>query len=247
MVFKGRILFRVQRGILHKRYTGTQPTHQTLAPGDTWPLASAVAVFVPVGFPPVPGPIFPLLILDGSPLGHDCFFHPAPDPDSCTKSSTHVPEMVPVDMVQVEEDEASHPPVQASTSSFPGKVVTGPSNLLPPGDFRAYQGLERVTTNLGLEVEELKESAHSLVDFLAVAASPRAAPPVNEAVSVPVRAQWQILSSLPPNSKRAGKKVLSQPVGLCTCTYMHAHTLVSLVVSAANERERWPVECYLQK
>lgn len=59
---------------------------------------------------------------------------------------------------------------------------------------------------MGLEAEELKESSYSLIDFLAAAAQPKVALPINESVMGPVRALWQSPSSLSPTLKMAEKK-----------------------------------------
>lgn len=163
--------------MLQQGHTSTQSKHQTLVlvpwlvhgPQATDQSSGSVGTMgVSLG---TRSP-FPLLIVGAVQRRATVPSHLAPDPDSGTKPNTDVPEKASIDVVQVEEEEATLPSVQASSSSSLDKIVTGTSNLLLPNGFRAHQELlKRVMVNLGLEVEELKESAHSLVDILAAAAS----------------------------------------------------------------------------
>lgn len=94
--------------------------------------------------------------------------------------------MALIDMVELEEVEGAPSPAQASSS--PDKVVAGPSNPLPEDEFRAHQELlKRLAVNLNLEVEELKELAHSLIDILAAVVPSRVAWTINKAVMGPIR------------------------------------------------------------
>lgn len=82
----------------------------------------------------------------------------------------------------------------------------GPCNVLPQDVFKTHQDLLKcVTSNLGLEVEELRETWHSLINILAAAAPAKVALPINEAVKGPVKALWQT-PSLALTSKRTEKK-----------------------------------------
>lgn len=111
------------------------------------------------------------------------FSCPALNLDSSTHPGADVQEMAPMDAVEVEEEEKAPPPVQASSSSSLDGPVAGPSNPLLPDDFRAHQELlKRVTANLGLDIKELTESVHSLIDILAAATPSRVALPINEVV-----------------------------------------------------------------
>lgn len=96
----------------------------------------------------------------------------------------------------------------------------GPANSLHPDYFRAHQELlKRVTTNLGLEAEELKESMDALFDILAAVAPTKVALLVREGVVKLVKALWQIPSSLPSTSKMAEKKYYVPARDLSTCTH----------------------------
>ncbi|EMP26774.1 hypothetical protein UY3_16174 [Chelonia mydas] len=130
----------------------------------------------------------------------------APDPDLGTEPSADTQDVGPMEVVETEEEEEAPFLVQASSFS-PEEAVSGPSSLLPQDDFRAHQELlKRIAANLGLEVEELKKSSHSLIDILAAAAPSKVALPINEAVMGPVKTLWQTPSSLSPTSKRTEKK-----------------------------------------
>lgn len=85
----------------------------------------------------------------------------------------------------------------------------GPSNLLPQDNFNAHQDLLKgMASNLGLEVEELRETLHSLIDILAAAAPAKVALPINEAMIGPVKALWQTPPSLSPHIKKSREEVL---------------------------------------
>lgn len=84
------------------------------------------------------------------------------------------------------------------TISSREKAVSGMGGSTPQEDFKAHQGLlKRVASNLGLEVEVLKDSSHSLVNTLAAVALLRVALPLNEASIGSIKTLWQI----PPTSK----------------------------------------------
>lgn len=96
------------------------------------------------------------------------------------------------------EEEAPPPPSD--------EAVSGLSKSLPQDDIRAHQDLlKRIAANLGLELEELKESSHSLINILASAVPSKVALLINEAVMGLVKALWQT-PSLSPTSERAEKK-----------------------------------------
>ncbi|EMP35894.1 hypothetical protein UY3_06922 [Chelonia mydas] len=193
MVSKGRVLLRVRRGILCSTEdipvpslcTGLwyQPLSQLLA---TRPLANAVAVLELVEVSPGTGtPSYHSysVVSERRATVSSCL---ELDPDSSTDPGIKVPEVA-----LVEEEEAAPPPVQASSLSSLDETVRGSSNSLVPVEFRAHkEPLKRVTANLGLEVKELKESVHSLIDILAAVAPFKVALPVNEAVLGPARALW---------------------------------------------------------
>lgn len=160
--------------------------------------------------------------------------HSALDTDPGTNPSTEVQELPPLNIIKVEEGALS--PVQVSSSSSPDEAMAGPSNFLSQDDFKAHQDLlKHVTSNLGLEVEELREILHNLIDILNTAASAKVTLPINETVMGPVKALWQT-SSLAPTSKRAEKKYYIQ-AEVFNCLFSHLLPK-SLVVSMANERDR---------
>lgn len=125
--------------------------------------------------------------------------------------------------------------MEAASSSSLDEAIMGLSSLLPQDDFRAYQDLlKQVAANLGLKIQELKVTLHSLVDILAAAAPYKMALPINKKVMGPVKALWQI-PSLPYLRWGVEKKYY---VLASEFQYLYLHPLRSLVVSAANERGR---------
>lgn len=115
--------------------------------------------------------------------------------------------------------------------------MAGPSHSVPQEDFKAHQELlKRVTSNLGLEVEKLKEPTDTLSDILAAASPLKVALPIHEGVLKLVKALWQTPSSLPPISKGTERKNYVPAKGF---DYLYSHPSPgSLVVTAANERDR---------
>lgn len=92
-----------------------------------------------------------------------------------------------MNVVEAEEEEEAPP-----SSSFAAEAVAGHSKLLSRNDIRAHQDLlKRVTVNPGLETEELKESAHSLINILVATAPSKVVLPINEMVMRPVKTLWQ--------------------------------------------------------
>lgn len=131
-------------------------------PPEHWPMQWHS--WNPWRFPQVPGPLPHLVTSERRTV---VLSHLEPDADY----STEVAEMVRDEVGQAEEEVPALPVALAASSSCPDEVVAGPSNPLPPDDFRAHREfLKWVAMNLGLEVEELKESTHSVIDILALAA-----------------------------------------------------------------------------
>lgn len=59
------------------------------------------------------------------------------------------------------------PTGEASLFSFPDEAVTGTDTVPSQDDYRTHQQLlKRVAQNLGIQVEEVRESFHALVDIL---------------------------------------------------------------------------------
>ncbi|EMP36445.1 RING finger protein 17 [Chelonia mydas] len=71
-----------------------------------------------------------------------------PDLDSSTDPDTEVPEVAPVEVVQVKEEAAAPPPAQASSLSSPCQAVSDLSNPFPPDNFRAHKELLKQNEDL---------------------------------------------------------------------------------------------------
>lgn len=119
----------------------------------------------------------------------------------------------------------------------PSEAVVTESTSLPPDGFSAHQDLlRRLVAALYSHLQEVPERSHRLVGILAFARPFRVAFPVNEAILEPVKILWQPPSSLPPTAKRVERRYSVSSQGF-ELSYNH-HPPRSLVVTAANERER---------
>lgn len=94
--------------------------------------------------------------------------------------------------------------------------------------------LKGVAQNLGIHVEEVKESSDSLVDILTAAGLSRLALPLSEVIMVPIKALWQSSASLPHTTKKAKNYLVLAQGYEFLYTYSGPG---SLVVSAVNECE----------
>lgn len=95
-----------------------------------------------------------------------------PDSVHGTDSDVGVEEQVPTPREPSPTgDSAPGPPPVVQSSSSSAEAVAGPSHVSPCEDFNEHQALlRRVTSNLGLEVEELAEQSGNLFNILTVAA-----------------------------------------------------------------------------
>lgn len=124
---------------------------------------------------------------------------PALDLDEGSDQGAEVPAVALDKTTPAREEEPILPPLLAPSSSSLDEEVARPSTTVPQDDFRAHQELLKwVASNLGLEVEELKEPTDALFDILVAVAPSEVALPVHEGVVKFVKALWQTSSSLPP-------------------------------------------------
>ncbi|EMP33579.1 Nardilysin [Chelonia mydas] len=110
--------------------------------------------------------------------------------------------------------DAMEPAVPASSSSSPDEAITEPPQPVSQDDAKAHQELlKRVSSNLGLQVEELEKQADSLFDVLSSTAPARVALPLHEGVLKISNALWQppLLSAPPfPNGQSAYEASVAQ-------------------------------------
>lgn len=90
----------------------------------------------------------------------------------------------------------------ASFSSSPNETVSSWGISPPPDDYRAHQGLKKIASGLGIQVEEVKESSHQHSDILATTRPLQVSLPVNEAILELMKPLWQAPLSLPPFSEK---------------------------------------------
>lgn len=166
-------------------------------PVDAWPRANAphpMAILESMG-------VFPGTLMQRSLSGcqrEDQLPFPA-----CFWIRMQGPSKVPTGLPQPQWRSPLLPP----SPSSPDEAVAGLSQIVPQDNARAHQELlKKVAASLGLEAEELAEPTDGLFDILAVVALSRVALPLYDGVVKLVKAWWQILSSLPPISKRVDRK-----------------------------------------
>lgn len=124
--------------------------------------------------------------------------------------------------------------VEASSSSSPGEAMVGMAMTPAQGDYRLHQ--ELLHASLGIQVEQISELAHALVNILTLWGPSRVVLPLNDTILEPNNAQWQTAASLQPMAKLMQRKYFVPPKGN---EYQYTHSpLGSLVVALANERER---------
>lgn len=99
--------------------------------------------------------------------------------------------------------------------------------------------------NLGLEVEDMMEQLDTLFTVLLASTPSCVALLVHDGVLKITKALWQTPFSIPPTSKRAEKKYFIAVKGF---EYVYTHPPSgSLIISAANEKDRWANQFYSQK
>ncbi|EMP24866.1 Basement membrane-specific heparan sulfate proteoglycan core protein, partial [Chelonia mydas] len=120
------------------------------------------------------------------------------------------------------------------SSPSPDEGITAPPPPVSQEDTNTHQELlKREASSLSLQAEEVEEPSDSLFDVLSATALARVALPLHEGVVKISNALWQILSSLPPISKRAERKYFVPAKGH---EYLYPHPN-SLVVKVVNHKE----------
>lgn len=123
-------------------------------------------------------------------------------------------------------------PVQASSFSL-DEVVTGVDIVPSQDDYRAHQEfLKRVAQNLGILVEEIRESSHAQVDIVVAMGPSRVALPLNDVIMDAIKALWQTHRLKACWAKKMEKKYFVPAKGY-EFLYMHPP-----LGSSVNERER---------
>lgn len=136
-----------------------------------------------------------------------------------TEPSTELQDLASQDTSGAKGKEQSPVAVLASFSS-PDEAVAGTSFAPTQDDHRVHQELlKRIAQDLGIQVEDISEASHSLVDILAPSGQSRVALPLNSFILELIKALWQTPASLQPMTKRVERKYFVPPKrGLNICT-----------------------------
>lgn len=154
-----------------------------------------------------------------------------------TKTNTSSEEVHPRGPPIKELEEATSQQTLASSSSSPDKRVIVKSTSPPLHDYKACEKwLKRMAVVLDIQVKQVCEKLHRLVDILASAGPCRVGLPINEAILESIKVLWQTLFSIPPTTKTVKQRYYIPLRELST--YILIPLGGSLVVSMANERER---------
>lgn len=117
------------------------------------------------------------------------------------------------------------PSVLASSLSLPHEAILSGTTSPPHDDFKVFlELLKRVAADLGVQVEEVRESSHHLFDILSLVGPTRVALPISKVKPESIKALWQSPSSLPSTTKRAERKYYLPSQGF---EYLYSHPPLS--------------------